>query len=54
MKRLLETGSSVKNVVRSLKVPAGMTLNSVNAVRSLSMAEKITFEESEIKTIMKN
>ena len=41
-------------MVRSLKVPADMTLNSVNAVRSLSMAEKITFEESEIKTIMKN
>lgn len=54
MKKIIRNRIKCKNVVRSLKVPADMTLNSVNAVRSLSMAEKITFEESEIKTIMKN
>ena len=37
-----------------MRAPAGMISSSASVERLLSMAEKITFEESEIKTIMKN
>ena len=45
MKKIIRNRSSVKNVERSLRVPADMTLSSVNAVRLLLMAGKIICAE---------
>ena len=54
MKKIIRNRIKCKKCGEIIESTSRHDLNSVNAVRSLSMAEKITFEESEIKTIMKN
>ena len=45
MKKIIRNRIKCKKCGRSLRVPADMTLNSVNVEQSLSMAEKIICAE---------